>query len=97
MFVTRKEKRYRCALPGDRECRDTTTGIRVPDLWSVNPLLVTLQTSESTMPHHFSTAARALIKFLWDGMDKDTARETAGRQCIENSIKLPAIEIAKVK
>jgi len=49
------------------------------------------------MPRQFSTAARALIKFLWDGTSKDTAWETAARQCIESNTKLPTIEIAKVK
>lgn len=49
------------------------------------------------MPRQFSTATRALIKLLSDGMNKDTAWETAGRQYIGNNVKLPAIGIAKVK
>ncbi|KAK5069150.1 hypothetical protein LTR64_008697 [Lithohypha guttulata] len=49
------------------------------------------------MSRQFSSAARALITFLWDGTSKDTAWETAARQCIENNTKLPTIEVAKVK
>lgn len=49
------------------------------------------------MARQFSTAARALLKFMWAGMSKDTEWETAARQCIEYNTKLPAIETAQVK
>lgn len=45
----------------------------------------------------FSTSAKALLKFMWDGMNKETKWEEAGRKVIENNKKLPSIEIAKVK
>ena len=45
----------------------------------------------------FSTSARALLKFVWAGMSKETKWEQAGRKVIENNQKLPDIETAKVK
>jgi len=49
------------------------------------------------MARQFSTATRALLKFMWAGMSKDTEWETAARQCIEYNTKLPAIETAQIK
>src|ERR1700728_550888 len=52
---------------------------------------------QPTMSRHFSSAARALLKFIWQGMGKDSAWEAAGERCILNNSKLPAIETAQVK
>jgi hypothetical protein len=45
----------------------------------------------------FSSSARAFLKFIWEGMNKETKWEEAGRKVIENNKKLPNIEVAKVK
>ncbi|KAI4284466.1 MAG: hypothetical protein L6R35_004905 [Caloplaca aegaea] len=49
------------------------------------------------MSRAFSTAAKALLKFVWDGMVKEVKWEDATRNFIENSPKIPHIETAKVK
>lgn len=59
--------------------------------------LPTLCIAESANMRAFSTSAKALLKFMWDGMNKETKWEEAGRKVIENNKKLPSIEIAKVK
>lgn len=45
----------------------------------------------------FSTSAKALLRFVWDGMNKESKWEDAARKVIENNKKLPSIEVAKVK
>ena len=34
---------------------------------------------------------------MWAGMNKDTEWEAAAKKCIENNVKLPEIETAKIK
>jgi len=43
----------------------------------------------TTMSRAFSTSAKAFLKFVWDGMSKETKWEEAGRKVIENSSKTP--------
>ena len=52
---------------------------------------------QSTMSRHFSSAARAFLNFVWQGMGKDPAWQAAGEKCILNNSKLPTIDSAEVK